>query len=173
MKEKITMNIFSRSSIENAKQQLMKIADKVDGGNREAVKRLTQLGYEYMMTIVKMESGNLADSITWEYDEANNVGKIKVGAKYAIFVEYGTGIRGKSSPHPEPIAGWVYDVNEHGEAGWWYPTTASDPNPTKKRTQDGTWIAHTKGQPASAFVYKTREYMRNHAKETMRVNIYA
>lgn len=173
MSEKISMNIFSRNSIANAKERLMQIADEVEGGDRLAVKQLTQMGYEYMMTVVKVESGNLADSITWEYDESTNTGRIRIGAAYAIFVEYGTGIRGAASPHPEPIPGWVYDVNGHGEAGWWYPTDASDPNPTKKQAADGSWIAHTKGQPAGAFVYKTLQFMRQQAKETVRVNVYA
>ena len=74
MSEKISMNIFSRNSIANAKERLMQIADEVEGGDRLAVKQLTQMGYEYMMTVVKVESGNLADSITWEYDESTNTG---------------------------------------------------------------------------------------------------
>lgn len=159
MNEKISINIFSRSSIADAKERLMQIADKVDGGSREAVKKLTQIGYEYIMTIVPIESGELADSITWEYDEGTNTGKIIIGSNYALFVEYGTGIVGAQNPHPEPAPGWTYDVNAHGEKGWTY----FDEKQNRYR-----W---TKGEPAHAFVYKTREYMKSLAGETLRVSM--
>lgn len=159
MTEKISINVFSRSSIENAKQMLVKKADKIEGGAREAVKKLTQIGYEYMMTIAPMESGELAEGVTWEYDESTNTGRIRVGAGYALFVEYGTGIVGAQNPHPEPAPGWTYDVNAHGEAGWTY----FDEKQNRYR-----W---TKGEPAHAFVYKTREYMKSVADETLRVSI--
>ena len=55
------------------------------------------------------------------------------------YKEYGTGIVGSQNPHvAEALAsiGWKYDVNEHGEKGWFYPKG------------DGTF-GWTKGQPAS------------------------
>ena len=158
MSEKISINVFSRSSIQNAKDLLMKKADAIDGGTRKAVAELTQKGYEYMLSIVKVDSGELAGSISWEYDEKANTGKILVGSDYAIFVEYGTGIRGRDSPHPEPAPGWVYDHNGHGEKGWSF------------KDRNGNWHT-TQGQPASAFVYRTREYMRQQAGETLKVNM--
>lgn len=159
MNDKVSINVFSRSSIENAKQRLMQKADKIDDGTRRAVEELTQMGYEYMMSIVPVESGGLADSISWEYDQSTNTGRIVIGSDYAIFVEYGTGIVGENSPHPEPAPGWSYDVNGHGEKGWSY----FDAKQNRYR-----W---TKGEPAHAFVYRTREFMRQHAGETLRVNM--
>ena len=53
--------------------------------------------------------------------------------------EYGTGIVGSQNPHvAEALAsmGWKYDVNQHGEKGWFYPK------------EDGTY-GWTKGLPAS------------------------
>ena len=160
MSEKISINVFSRSSIQNAKELLMEKADKIDGGTRETVKKLTQIGYEYMMTIVKVDSGELAESISWEYDEQTNTGRIEVGSAYAIFVEYGTGIVGATGKkHPEPAPGWKCDAKGHGEKGWTY----FDAKQNRFR-----W---TKGQPASAFVYRTREYMKSQAGETLRVSM--
>lgn len=159
MNEKISINIFSRSSIENAKQSLMQKADKIDGGTRRAVEELTQIGYEYMMSIVPVESGDLAESISWEYDESTNTGRIRVNSNYAIFVEYGTGVVGASNPYPVPAPGWKYDVNAHGEKGWTY----FDEKQNRYR-----W---TKGEPAHAFVYRTLEFMRQHASETLKVNM--
>lgn len=159
MNQKININVFSRSSIENAKQLLMKKADKIDGGCREAVEKLTQIGYEYMMTIVPIESGDLAESISWEYDKSTNTGRIRIGSDYAIFVEYGTGIVGAQNPHPQPASGWSYDVNEHGEKGWKY---------FDKKQNRWRW---TKGEPAHAFVYRTREYMESMTNETLKVSM--
>ncbi len=53
--------------------------------------------------------------------------------------EYGTGIVGSQNPHvTEALAsiGWKYDINQHGEKGWFYPK------------EDGTF-GWTKGLPAS------------------------
>lgn len=158
MSEKISINIFSPSSIQNAKELLTKKANKVDGGARQAVEGLTKMGYEYMMSIVPKASGELADSISWEYDVQTNTGRIHVGADYAIFVEYGTGIVGANNPHPEPAPGWKYDSHGHGTKGWVYVG------------KDGKthWTA---GEPARPFVYSTREFMRQHAGETLKVSM--
>ncbi len=74
----------------------------------------------------------------------------------AYFNEFGTGIVGSQNPHiAEELAkeGYTYDVNSHGEAGWWYPTNENDPNPTKRKTEKG-WIAWTKGLPALKGYYE-------------------
>lgn len=151
------VDVFDLNSIKQAKDLLTKYRDDIEYQTNQTVKRLTQMGYEYMMSIVKIDSGELASSISWNYDKAQNKGVIKVGADYAIFVEFGTGIVGANSPHPEPD-GWQYDVNSHGENGWWY----SDEKQNRIR-----W---TKGQPASAFVYKTLEYMKKEAINEVKIS---
>lgn len=81
---------------------------------------------------------------------------IKNTTDKAYFNEFGTGIVGSQHPHiAEELTkeGYKYDVNNHGEAGWWYPTTEDDPNPTKKEVDNG-WIAWTKGLPAQKAFYE-------------------
>lgn len=59
------------------------------------------------------------------------------------YKEYGTGIVGSMNPHVAEALesiGWKYDVNEHGERGWWYPK------------EDGTF-GWTKGQKADMKFY--------------------
>ena len=62
------------------------------------------------------------------------------------YKEYGTGIVGLQNPHVAEAlrqAGWKYDVNEHGEKGWIYPT------------ENGyRW---TKGQPATKKFWEALE----------------
>jgi hypothetical protein len=158
MSDKISINVFSRKSISDALSLLQKKQDEIEGNYQRTVEQLTQIGYEYMMSIVKIDSGELAESISWEYDAETNTGRIRVGSSYAIFVEYGTGVVGAANPHPQPAEGWTYDVNSHGEAGWSYWDD--------KRQR----YFHTKGQPASAFVYRTMEYMKSQAGKVLQVN---
>lgn len=116
------------------------------------------MGYDYMMSIVKVDTGELSSSISWDFDTKENKGTIKVGTKYAIFVEFGTDIVGAASPHPDP-KNWQYDVNSHGAAGWWYYDQKQDR------------LRWTKGQEASAFVYKTLEFMKKEAAGILRVKL--
>lgn len=160
MNDKIKIDVFDRKSISDAISTLRKKQDEIEDKYQRTVQELTQIGYEYLMLIIKVDSGELADSITWSFDEKKNVGKIEVGSSYAIYVEYGTGIVGANSPHPQPAPGWKYDINEHGEKGWTY---------WDAKAQKYCW---TKGQPASAFMYRTLEYMKQQAGEVLRVNMY-
>lgn len=152
------VDVFNLNSIKNVRDLLIKYRDDVEYQTDQTVKHLTQIGYEYMMSIVKFDSGELASSISWDFDSKQNKGTIKIGADYAIFVEFGTGIVGANSPHPEP-ENWQYDVNSHGENGWWY----FDEKQNRLR-----W---TKGQEASAFVYKTLEYMKKEAINGVKIKI--
>lgn len=64
-------------------------------------------------------TGELMNSIEGYYSPTYNVGIIKAGAYYAAYVEFGTGVVGSQSPHPNP-QGWQYDINDHGFDGWVY-----------------------------------------------------
>lgn len=72
---------------------------------------------------------------------------IFTGCEWAPFVEFGTGIIGSDNPHPDTgLANWKYDVNEHGESGWYY-------------YKDGEWH-WTKGMPSRPFMYETGRDLR-------------
>ena len=92
------------------------------------------------------DSGELYNSI---HGKSNgNVGYVIADAAHAAFVCFGTGIMGANDPHPNiAIAGWRYDVNGHGELGWWYIG------------RDGK--AHwTKGMPSRPYMYQTAQVLR-------------
>lgn len=104
------------------------------------------------------DSGELYNSI---HEVSNgNVGYVIADAAHAAFVCFGTGVVGANNPHPEvAIAGWKYDVNSHGELGWWYIG------------KDGE--AHwTKGMPSRPYMYNTAQQLRQMvipaAKEAMK-----
>lgn len=91
---------------------------------------------------------------------------------YAMFVEYGTGVVGADNPHPNPArSGWVYDINSHGEEGWWYQTVEGDPNPTKYITSTGEWLAWTKGMPSRPFMYMTWLWTTRRATQIIDMHI--
>ena len=100
-------------------------------------KRIAQM---YIAQFPAVDTGALHDSITGEYIKALHSGTISTNVYYAAFVEYGTGIVGADNSHPDS-GGWAYDVNNHGDAGWWYQV-------------DGGW-RHTRGMPARPFMYNT------------------
>ncbi|MCM1167705.1 MAG: hypothetical protein NC299_17150 [Lachnospiraceae bacterium] len=104
-------------------------------------------------------TGTLLSSIVSEFN--GNFGFVKCKCGYAVYVEFGTGVVGKAKKHPDiSIVGWSYDVNSHGELGWWYPTTETDPNPYKRKGKDGKMYAWTKGMPSRPFMYNTARELR-------------
>ena len=92
------------------------------------------------------DTGKLLSSIAGEH--SGNYGYVKCKCGYAVYVEFGTGVVGSRKPHPDiSIAGWKYDVNGHGELGWWY------------RGKDGT-LYWTKGFESRPFMYNTAQQLR-------------
>ena len=96
-------------------------------------------------------TGELMNSIDGYYSPTYNVGIIKAGAYYAAYVEFGTGVVGSQSPHPNPN-GWQYDVNAHGDEGWVY----YDDESGKFR-----W---TKGFKSRPFMYNTARQLEKECK---------
>lgn len=113
------------------------------------VKALTDEGVEIAKLQVKqldaVYTGELMNSIDGFYSPTSQVGIIKAGAIYAVYVEFGTGVVGSQSSHPHPN-GYQYDINNHGDKGWVY----YDKNLDKFK-----W---TKG-------FKSRPFMYNTARE--------
>ena len=87
------------------------------------IEMLTDYGVEIaQVQVAQLDAwytGELMNSIEGYYSPTTGVGIIKAGAYYAAYVEFGTGVVGSQSPHPNP-QGWQYDANSHGESGWVY-----------------------------------------------------
>lgn len=79
------------------------------------------------------------------------------GKNYAIYVEYGTGMRGKDNPHPDAPEG-IYVTGEHifqtkdGKIGWIYPT------------KDGSY-RFTEGQISRPFWHDAVQELPNYIYE--------
>lgn len=89
-----------------------------------------------LLSSMNLEAGNIVSNGASYY--------IYTDCDWAAFVEFGTGVVGKSNPHPDTgLVGWKYDTNDHGESGWWY-------------YYDGEWH-WTKGMPSRPFMYETAQ----------------
>ena len=97
-------------------------------------------------------TGELMNSIDGYYSSKSNVGIIKAGAYYAVYVEFGTGVVGSQSPHPNPN-GYQYDVNNHGDEGWVY------------YDDDSGNFRWTKGFKSRPFMYNTARQLEKDCKK--------
>lgn len=140
---------FSQSSLRQAQQELRKYKQELIKKTEIFAQRLADEGV--ILAKVKISqypavyTGELLNSIMDEPGAVITNGSqwvIYTGCEWAQFVEFGTGIIGDQNPHPDTsIANWKYDVNEHGDAGWWY-------------YKEGEWH-WTKGMPSRPFMNET------------------
>lgn len=161
MSKTITVRL-SASGIDKAVHELREYKLNVERKAKELVQMLCDDGQQ--IAVIQAENirmtGNLLSSIK---SHANgNAGIVACECGYAVFVEFGTGIVGNNNPHPDlAILGWEYDVNGHGDLGWWYPTTAADKNKYKYRKKNGDYLAWTKGMPSRPFMFNTAQELKN------------
>ena len=110
------------------------------------VRALTREGIEIASVQVAqldaIDTGKLLTNVGGYFDTKSGVGIIKADTPYAIYVEFGTGVVGKQSPHPKP-KGYKYDVNNHGDKGWLY---------YDENSGEFKW---TKGFKSRPFMYNT------------------
>lgn len=101
-----------------------------------------------------VETGDLLASMKRDVIIEGNKGVIFADNAHAVFVEFGTGIEGKGTPHP--TMPWAYDTNGHGKDGWWY----TDPKLGFGR--------FTQGMPSRPFMYETARDLERKVGEIAR-----
>lgn len=138
---------LSEKEIEKAIKTLKVHRKEMESKINELIQVLVDKGVDIarveVETLGAFDTGNLEESIEGFFNPNTGIGIIKTDVPYAFYVEFGTGINGKGSPHPEANKeGWSYDVNNHGVDGWWYIDKKG-----KRR-----W---TQGMPSRPFMYNT------------------
>ena len=157
----ITVKTLSVSSIDNAIKEVRGRKQLTEKRIREIAYRLGERGEE----IAKQKCGEYTNG-TGELEESIwcdvkvTGGKFKViihaDTPYAAYVEFGTGIVGEASKHPNfSRRGWTYDVNNHGLEGWVYEDDAGD----------HYW---TQGQPAKPFMWETVQQLKEEFPDIVR-----
>ena len=156
---------LSKKSLNEAIKNLNRFKDAYSKGIDNAVKYATETMYNKVLEYCYANGiSNHTSQIKWEYDDNTKTGRVWTNDMVIIFNEMGTGITGANNPHPNPdgpFKSWEYDRNGHGEAGWWYPTTESDPNPYKRIFKDGVLRAWTKGLPSRHMFYDAFNDIKN------------
>lgn len=161
-KKTITISSLSVSEIRKAQKALQDYQKDLTKKCEEFVRKLAEKGVEIAKIKITdydaIYTGELLASINSEQGAVIQNGAtwiIYTNCPWAKFVEFGTGVVGEHSPHPNiSIVGWKYDVNEHGEKGWFY-------------FRDGEWH-WTKGMPSRPFFYETAMDLRKEVVKTAR-----
>ena len=146
---------LSTDSIEKAKQELIAYKKSINEKTQLAVQRLVDLGTEICRAkVIELDipdTGYLLSKIDGYYSPTLNAGLIFCDCNYAVFVEFGTGVKGKASPYVgqamtqvgyQYMGGTTYVTTKDGRIGWYYPA------------DDGTW-KFTEGMPSRPFMYET------------------
>lgn len=142
---------LNTKSINAAIKELEAYKTKADKAAEEITRALTRTGAELARQNASYmdiyDSGELVKGIAEEYvggfGKDYAIGYVHSTAPHSAFCEFGTGVVGADNPHPNvTIPGWRYDVNEHGEKGWWY------------KGDDGEWH-WTRGMPSRPYMYET------------------
>lgn len=157
MKKVIKMKLEPKS-IDEAIRELRAYKEDLERRVQLLVKILTDNGANIARAkVVEMgayDTGELLSSI--ESCVSGSVGFIRVNAEFGIFVEFGTGIVGERDSHPAADAfNWEYDINDHGEEGWFYPYNSSRKHKYKFNPETGQKQPWTAGREAKPFMYET------------------
>lgn len=150
MSKRISFGL-SVSEINNAIKELRQYQAEITYKCQKLAERLAEEGvYIARLKIAEYDAiytGELLASIKSEYGGVVQDGAkwiIYTGCEWAPFVEFGTGIVGSQNPHPDTsLVNWKYDINSHGEKGWFYFNST-----------DGKWH-WTKGMPSRPFMFET------------------
>ena len=155
---------LSKKSLEEAKRFLNKYQEAYSKGIDNAVKYATEMMYNKVLEYCYANGiSNHTSQIQWQYDDNTKTGRVWTNDMVIIFNEMGTGIVGSNNPHPNPdgpFKSWIYDKNNHGESGWYYPTTSDDTNPYKYE-KNGQLYGWTKGLPSRHMFYSAFQDIKN------------
>ena len=136
---------LSDAGLDAAIAELKEYQQKVEALGEKVAKRLSNDGaanaQELASFMNAVDTGELVGSIKGEAE--GNTGYVRATAGHAAYVEFGTGVVGARSPHPG--GSWVYDINGHGDDGWYYYKNGSK-----------HW---TRGMPSRPYMWDTAEMM--------------
>ncbi len=123
---KITTDLSVRD-INRAIRELEKYKRDLNRKANLLIQTLTDLGVDIAKAQIRemgaWYTGELESSIEGYFSPTWGAGVIKAGSFYAIYVEFGTGVVGQSSPHPKADSLWAYNIPSDAKdetGGWWY-----------------------------------------------------
>lgn len=140
---------LSKHSINQAIKQLEQYRNNLEIKQERLMMLLASRGYEIIINKLNdmdmpFSRNELISGAMFNYSSKH--ASIFVISDHAIYVEFGTGIVGAQSPNPNNTIGYAYDINGHGDNGWYY--------------YDENGIHWTKGMPSRPFVHETYVELR-------------
>ena len=162
--KRIKVNLADSKSFKFAEQYLYQMETETKKAVQDSLHEIGERVKNHL--IEELCEMGLCDSSFINQIVVKQYGKglsVYVTSQHMMYVEFGTGIVGSNDPHPNTSfmdESWEYDINHHGEKGWWYPTTSRDKNKNKKVGANGQLYAFTKGQRSRPFMYNTWLYSR-------------
>ena len=139
---KITVTL---GNIDKAIEELEKYEKQVQKNIEDFLKKLLEEGVDIakaqIIQLNAVETGEVRDSLKYTLYKEGSHGIIFTDNSHACYVEFGTGVRGAEGSHP--TIPWTYDINGHGEDGWYYFD--------EKQGR----IRYTQGMPSRPFMYNT------------------
>ena len=122
------------------------LQSQLDGVVLEAERRIAEKGQIEVEAVAPTTSvdGNRVGQVFIE--DVGDMTRVVYAGEDVAYIEFGTGYVGANNPYPDQItlnnANWIYDVNEHGYAGWVY------------KLKDGSGYRHSRGMEAQAPILK-------------------
>lgn len=158
-------DIYSQADMARLKQELINYEKQLITKTRLLCKRLSEMGVEIAKARITdldaVFTGELKSSISAKEKQSGRdkvIFCVAANSKHAVYVEFGTGIVGRSSPYPYPFpdgVSWQYASGKtirqlaDGRYGWFY-------------RRDGKWY-FTEGMPSRPFMYGTSLELQNQA----------
>lgn len=158
----IAIDILSPDTIVKAIDELNQYKKDLENKVNRLLQLMTASGAEIVRAkIVEMgayATGELLSGVVGYYSPSLNAGFVRVTSDHVAFVEFGTGVKGQTSPHKNgeylSKAAWSYASGSHifttqnGRTGWFYPK------------DDGTF-RFTEGMASRPFMYETALQLKN------------
>jgi hypothetical protein len=94
------------------------------------------------------------------------------GTDYAMFLEYGVGVKGSGTNHPKLPSGWTYGTGKtiRPDGSWLFPIHGDDPYPVVSYYNGRPYSITKGGYEGHMFMWKLYEYARLQFRRTL--NLY-
>lgn len=149
-------NISINNAIIKLQNRNAEIDAAIKNGLKECAKRGTEIAlenlhsYTYKNSPIELEQSIKSEKLSDKHSQ------IIADGGCATYIEYGTGIVGKSDPHSNIILKSVeYNLNKYGEKGWIYSEADIDYRETSR-------------QPSRPFMYNTKNKLIQEVEPIMK-----
>ena len=148
--------VFSVNSIRELKKDISKFESRLPRLKRKFIKYSLDFLEQRAKYWIRQTTGGsswyvLTHELENSFKKDATVGKIINDCWWSAYVEFGTGVVGEGT-HEDP-QNYQYDINNHGEDGWWFK-------------DDKGRLHWTKGMTAHRFMYQAmNEYVNGEYKK--------